>query len=167
LAATLAVLVMVGALLPAVAGAHDATAGTHCRKQTETWTRARHGALKSTRGPRVRSHVQDTVSLGDWLVTLQVTGDKPGRYVNVETDAPAGNAKFSHLRTVTLVPVNGEKHTYRTSSHDNNGYVASLDLIKHHQQVSVPIDGRSSLGRATPKLKKVIVTATENCFAAG
>jgi hypothetical protein len=153
-------------LLPSAVSARP-LASTHCRHQTFTWNKAKTPALNSAKGPRVRTHASGSAALTDNLVTagLSTAGDIPARFVDVTGNTtPQGN-QITRLESVTVVPVKGKTRTYKINGNPNDDEVYSRDLLKDYEQVLLPVSGQDGQGRKTPKLKKVTVTAIENCFA--
>jgi hypothetical protein len=81
----------------------------------------------------------------------------------VTGNTPPTGDQLTHLTSVTVVPVKGKAKTYKVNDH--NTFVHSRQLLKDYEQVMLPVDGRNSEGLKIQKLKKVSVTAIENCFA--
>jgi len=157
----------VSLLAPTNALARAGAASTHCRHQTFTWTKGKRLALTSAKGPRVRSHSPGDISLTDNLVTaqLQTTGSPPAKFVNMTGNSVGTGQELTHFRTVTVVPVKGKTKTYKVGAGGNSDYVYSRDLLKDYEQVELPVSGTDGQARKTPKLKKVVVTAVENCYS--
>jgi hypothetical protein len=104
------------------------------------------------------------VSLTDNRIVAQLAPFMTAKFVNITTDYnPA--LKWSRLESVTLYPMKGHRKHFAIVKNPNKDDVYKYDLLKDRGQVQLPVSGSDGQGRATPKLRKVVVKAKENCFA--
>jgi len=144
-------------------GGGTAAAASKCRSQTYTYVKGRKPLLTSKRGPSVRTSSAGTVTLSDNQVLVQyqpVNNGVPAKFINITTLNPNN----SRLESVTVYPVKGKHKTFKIVANSNKDFVYKYDLLKDYGQVQLPVSGNDGNGRATPKLKKVVVTARESCF---
>lgn len=153
---------------PAVAAARatgngGVGAAAKCRSQTYSYVKGRKPVLGSIHGPHVRTASHGTVTLTDNQVLAQyqpVNNGVPSRWLNLTTSNPAN----SRLESVTVYPVKGKHRTFKIVANSSKDFVYKYDLLKDYGQVMLPVSGNDGNGRATPKLKRVVVTARESCF---
>jgi hypothetical protein len=172
---TLSVVVAAGLLLAPTASAVTAATAAHpagngtvaaaskCRSQTYTYVKGRKPLLNSAHGPYVRTASHGTFTLTDNQVLAQyqpVNNGVPAKYINLTTSTPEN----SRLESVTVYPTKGKHKTFKIDANANKDFVYKYDLLKDYGQVQLPVSGNDGNGRATPKLKKVVVKARESCF---
>jgi len=144
-------------------GSGAVAAASKCRSQTYVYVKGRKPVLTSLRGPHVRTSSAGTVTLSDNQVLAEfqpVNNGVPAKFINITTLNPNN----SRLESVTVYPVKGKHKTFKIVANSNQDFVYKYDLLKDYGQVLLPVSGNDGNGRATPKLKKVVVTARESCF---
>jgi hypothetical protein len=161
--AAAALIASVGFVVTA-AGAHPAAATYKCRNQTYSYTKGAKNILNSTAGPRVRTSAPGSQALTDNRIVGGYETEMTGKFVDVTTQFLPGQ-KVSRLESVTLYPTVGKPKHFVIGTNPNHDEVYKYDLIKDRGQVMVPVNGDDGSGRATPKLKRVVVKARESCFA--
>jgi hypothetical protein len=142
--------------------AHPATATLKCRSQTYTYVRGRKPLFSSTAGPHVRSSANGAVTLSDNRVTATYTAVNAGVHDPFVNVLPV-NPQVTRLESVTVYPVKGKHKRYKIVANSNRDFAYKYDLIKDYGQVLLPVSGNQG-ARTTPVMKKVVVTAKENCF---
>jgi hypothetical protein len=142
--------------------AHPATATLKCRSQTYTYVRGRKPLFSSTVGPHVRNSSNGAVTLSDNRVTATYTAVNAGVHDPFVNVLPV-NPQVTRLESVTVYPVKGKHKKYKIVANSNRDFVYKYDLLKDYGQVLLPVSGNQG-ARTTPVMKKVVVTARENCF---
>jgi hypothetical protein len=159
-------------LVPVFAAAGAATAASgatyKCRAQTISWSQGKKNVLDTTKGPKTRTKGTGGVTLADgrvkagWGVAPGLS--VPSKFLDIVTTDMPGQ-QVTRLESVTLYPTKGKAKTFKIVRNPDKDEVYTYDLIKSYGQVQVPTSGDDGSGRATPKLKKVVVKAQESCFA--
>jgi hypothetical protein len=161
--------VCLAAAAAGIAGSAPARAGTHpshvtfkCRAQAYSYTMGKTHVLNSAKGPRVRAKVDVDQTLSDNRIVAKFGKHDQAKFFDVETNYDT-TQKWSHLRSVTLYPTKGKKQTFKIGK---PAYNYKHDMTRQSNQVQLPTTGSTGQGRYTPKLKKVVVKAQENCYDA-
>jgi hypothetical protein len=138
-------------------------AASKCRSQSYTYVKGRKPLLTSKHGPHVRTSSSGTISLSDNQVLAQyqpVNNGVAAKYINITTLNPLN----SRLESVIVYPVKGKHKTFKIVANSNKDFIYKYDLLKDYGQVMLPVSGNDGDGRATPKIKKLVVKVRESCF---
>jgi hypothetical protein len=137
------------------------TATAKCRSQTYTYVRGRKPLLSSVKGPHVRKSANGIVSLTDNQVTADYQPVVNGAHDPFLSVEPV-NPQVTRIESVTLYPTKGKHKRYKITAHSSDEAYKYF-LIKDYGQVQLPVSGDQG-SRPTPVMRKVVVTAKENCF---
>jgi hypothetical protein len=161
-------LVLVALATPELAAAHTGHSAREikkCRAQTVTWVKGHK--IQLAKGPRDRSGSGGGIQkVTDGAVVATYQKVDLAHYLDIESVYPVNQPQmFTRLKSITLYPTKGRKKTFKPTGHPNKDYVYKYDMSKTYGQMQLPVSGSTGQGRPTPKLKKVVVKATEACYA--
>jgi hypothetical protein len=145
------------------ASAHPTAATPKCRTQTYSYTRGKKNVLNSVKGPKIRTKSPGMKTLTDNQIVAQYQFVSDAWFVNITTNDPNG-FQVSRLLSVSLYPTKGKRFTVKMTPNEKSDQNYKYDLLRDNGQVTVPVSGKDVNGRPTPKLKRVVVKAKENCY---